>query len=166
MKKMLVNLVVLWSSLLIAAAVADTPVYSWDFEDMGRTSGKLTSRAYKDKEGRRYTFLGTPVKNQGWNNSIGIQCMQNRFQFASFPLNFKQFMLEMKFKLQPGLTSRKGKVLFAYSTGKLHQKRMMIWITHQNRIEALFQIYKEDKKLEKEFSLITPSLQWRDGQYN
>lgn len=165
MKKMLVNLVVLWSSLLIAAAVADTPVYSWDFEDMGRTSGKLTSRAYKDKEGRRYTFLGTPVKNQGWNNSIGIQCMQNRFQFASFPLNFKQFMLEMKFKLQPGLTSRKGKVLFAYSTGKLHQKRMMIWITHQNRIEALFQIYKEDKKLEKEFSLITPSLQWRDGQY-
>lgn len=158
--------IVLSAGVLLNLSVSASPVYSWDFEQFKQVkSASFRGKRFQNHEKKSSIFRGVIVPDAGVNNSLALGCTGKLAHFTMLPLDWKEFAIEMKFKLTRGLNPGRHTVLFAYTADKKLRRRMVAWIKPRGRIELLYQILSDKNKVERSFSLITPELKWQNNRF-
>ena len=118
-------LAVLTLGALCVCGASPKPVYSWDFESGGKIE-KLSG--------------GERRPGQGAEGSVGAWVGKGAVcQAPFFPLDFKAFTVDMKFRLDGDVDEIDGNTLFCYVTKPWGKASFRLRLTRDRRLEAVFQ---------------------------
>ena len=124
MKAGYLNLGIMMLPLWCSLAASLKPVYSWDFESDGKIE-KLSG--------------GERRPGQGAEGSVGVWVGEGAVcQAPFFPLDFKAFTVDMKFRLDGDVDEIDGNTLFCYVTKPWGKASFRLRLTRDRRLEAVF----------------------------
>ena len=151
----------------VCAAEEAEPIFTLNFERYKnfREASARTDLYHTGSGTDSILFYGKIVPQAGVNNSVALECIENSAGLSRLPLDGKEFSLEMKFKLMREPSTQEHSTLFAYAADKNFRRRMIAWILSDGRIEVVFEIRSEKKKVEKKFSMISAGIKWQTNKF-
>ena len=150
----------------VLCSAAEKPVYVFDFEEVKNLKSPANHAVhFQNHTGKRSTFSGQLVPQAGIGNSTALGCSRSAAWYSQLPLDWKEFAIELKFKLTKGLNANRHTVLFAYTADEKFTRRMVAWIKPRGQVEIQFQILNDKKVIEKSFELTSSPIQWQNNKF-
>lgn len=155
MKFFSVGLFVLTTSLLSALE----PMYYWNFDRINPKTGFPLSN-----NGIQY-YNAQVIERGGINNTNGILCNGKKRNHIVLPLDYKEWTVELKFKLDRA-DSNVFRHLFAYEHTSWNRARFLLYIDKNGRLTGdFFQMKMPEKTVAKQFIFSSEKRPWQPEKW-